>query len=131
MDTTPVSFDFTVLIAEGEHINFVGNRKSNHTADEIHFSATVSAVDFDDDGMPDEWEVEQSGAWTNLTATGDFDGDGSSDFAEYIAGTHPTNPASVFAVSPSAWAPNPQLEWSTVSGRVYSVYWSSNLVDGF
>jgi spore coat protein CotH len=60
-------------------------------------------VDSDGDGLPDGYEIETYGN-TNAVGssiTGDTDGDGASDAAEYIAGTIATNANSKFQVSAS------------------------------
>jgi hypothetical protein len=60
-------------------------------------------ADLDGDGLPDSYEIETYGS-TNVvgsSVTGDTDGDGSSDTAEYIAGTSATNGASRFEVTAS------------------------------
>ena len=59
---------------------------------------------------------------------GDQDGDGQSDADEYIAGTNPTNPASYFRMMQRT---RDVVSWDAVSGRVYSVYWMTNLLSGF
>jgi hypothetical protein len=59
----------------------------------------------------------------------DQDNDRLKTWQEYIAGTVPTNAASVFKV---AQAVRNVVTWSpVVTGRVYSVHWSTNLVKGF
>jgi hypothetical protein len=58
----------------------------------------------------------------------DSDGDGLKDWQEYIAGTDPTNAASCLKVAQTT---RNVITWSSVTGRVYSVYWSTNLMDGF
>jgi hypothetical protein len=70
---------------------------------------------------------------TNSTVSGDSadpDADGSSNYQEYIAGTHPTNALSRFDVS-GTFNQNQVLDWSSVSGRVYDVYWTTNLMNSF
>jgi hypothetical protein len=54
----------------------------------------------------------------------DQDADGLLTWQEYIAGTVPTNKASSFIVTQS---PADVLNWTAVPGRVYSVYWSTDL----
>lgn len=82
-------------------------------------------------GTPAGWLAEYGIEASDDGALSDTDGDGLAAWEEYIAGTLPNLGASVFRVS-TRWE-NPQgyvLEWQAVSGRVYSVYWSSNLPSG-
>jgi hypothetical protein len=58
----------------------------------------------------------------------DPDGDGLTTEQEYIAGTVPTNVASVLR---AAQANRNVITWTAQSNRTYSVYWSTNLVKGF
>ena len=60
---------------------------------------TLLAADSDGDGLPDDWELAQFGNLTTANATSDTDGDGTSDLAEYLAGTSPTNPAESFSAT--------------------------------
>lgn len=90
------------------------------------------SVDADGDGIPDAWEQQYGGA-SLFCATNDYDHDGLSDYAEFIAGTVPTNPASVLAMTdirPSSLT-NFVLYWSSVSNRIYSIWHCTNLADGF
>ena len=71
---------------------------------------------------------------TNSAISGDSadpDGDGFSNYQEYVAGTNPTNTASKFIFSGGIGAQNVQMNWSSVSGRVYDVYWTTNLLNSF
>jgi len=89
-------------------------------------------VDADGDGMSDDWENTYLGG-TNAALGGameDRDGDGFSNLHEYIAGTNPTNAASVLKVvqvSPGATS-NFIIQWPSVSGKVYDIRWLANLL---
>jgi hypothetical protein len=64
------------------------------------------------------------------TAGEDYDGDGFCDLHEYIAGTNPTNAASVLKVvqvSPGA-ASGFVLNWASVAGKVYGVKWIADMM---
>jgi hypothetical protein len=87
------------------------------------------AADGDGDGLPDGWELQYGG--TNRFGAGesDYDHDGMDDTAEYIAGTVPTNKASVFSVSPGTHTGGLfVLTWESASGRLYRVYGATNLI---
>jgi len=45
--------------------------------------------DTDSDGLPDSWETTYFGNITSQNGTGDPDGDGLTNYQEYLAGTHP------------------------------------------
>lgn len=53
------------------------------------FATPSLAVDSDGDGMDDAWEIANFGNITVSNGTGDFDGDGLSDLAEYQNNTNP------------------------------------------
>ena len=86
--------------------------------------------DTDHDGLPDDWELAYFNG-LQRDGTGDFDGDGHSDKAEFLAGTDPTNGGSVFRVitiSPVSGGPV-QVLWSAVSGKKYRVQFKDSLTD--
>ena len=63
----------------------------------------------------------------NSTADDDLDGQNNGD--EYISGTEPTDPSSYFHITGVANLPANGfvINWESVPGRVYGVYWTTNL----
>ena len=71
------------------------NVKAGHTIQASFAPDTVLS------NTPSWWLAQANPAWTNnlnAAATNDQDGDGLQTWEEYIAGTNPTNPASVFGL---------------------------------
>lgn len=84
--------------------------------------------DDDNDGMPDSWENQWGLDPKANDANQDNDGDGQANYAEYVAGTTPTDPGSVFAVTELiVEAGESTLTWSSVPGKVYRVWHSYDL----
>jgi hypothetical protein len=79
-------------------------------------------------GTPYEWLAGYGLTNYNTDAVADQDLDGLKAWQEYIAGTNPTNPASVLKATQ---APRNVITWPAQSNRIYSVHWSTNLVKGF
>jgi Tol biopolymer transport system component len=92
-------------------------------------------VDSDGDGIPDWWMMKYFGHTTGRAddhslASDDADGDGASNLQEYLAGTDPTNPNSVFRLSAAAPANSTiSLSWPAVPGKSYQVQYTTNLDD--
>ncbi len=88
------------------------------------------------DGIPDWWRAQYfggTGTTTNASssASADPDHDGMNNYQEYIAGTNPTNAASVFKIqsltnSQAGFTINFQSAW----GRNYTLYATTNLAAG-
>lgn len=57
-------------------------------------------VDRDEDGMADWWEYSHSGDPTIMPTVDDMDGDGATNFEEWLAGTDPGNPLDAPAALP-------------------------------
>ncbi len=91
-------------------------------------AAIVPGGDSDHDGLPDEWEQQYFGTLAR-NGTGDYDLDGMSDFAEFLAGTLPNNAASVFKiirVTPLSGV-STEIEWTSVPGKTYHVQYKNAL----
>ncbi|MFM8809805.1 MAG: hypothetical protein ACKOJB_13060, partial [Chthoniobacterales bacterium] len=85
-------------------------------------------TDSDNDGMDDSWENEFFGN-LNRDGTGDFDGDGLSDFKEFILGSDPKNAASGRPVTLKD-ANGFHVTFATATGRTYTVLYRDNLSSG-
>ena len=94
------------------------------------YSPTVTAVDSDQDGLPDAYEAITPGlsATNPLDAALDFDGDGSSNLQEFVAGTNPNVASSRPFASGVISGANFLVSVSTVAGRFYRVERSQTLV---
>lgn len=86
------------------------------------------------DGIPTDWWQRYNLSLTN-TATGDVDGDGTSNREEYIADTNPTNGGSSFSgvitnVARAGIALQLRVGPPTSTNRYYDAWWRSNLILG-
>ncbi len=101
--------------------------------DDVYITASASITDTDGDAIPDSWEQLYFNGPTNATAGDDNDADGLNNLYEYIAGTNPTNKQSFFGVSlPGPTTGGVVIRWvPSISGRVYGVHWTTNLMTGF
>jgi hypothetical protein len=111
------------------------NRAPDAFATPIVNSGTPA--DSDGDGIPDWWMMQYFGHSTGQEydlsrAQDDADGDGVSNRQEFLGGTVPTDPASVFVVQLSAEALTngaAALSWPAVAGKSYQVQYKANLSD--
>jgi hypothetical protein len=115
--------------------------------------------DWDGDGIPNWWEARfsRNGSKTGLDASSDDDADGMSNYGEFVAYTNPTNDNSKFTIaivpvvaeqptsdirqpkmmavgrrmSNVAGTTNFALKWQSAQGRIYSVYATPNLSEGW
>ena len=97
-------------------------------------SHTVT-LGFDDgvnrtDGIPDTWWSQYGINGSDRTASADFDGDGLSNLHEYVLGTLPNNAVSVWRPLITTGGSGFQINFSTVTGRTYTVRSRDNLTGG-
>lgn len=90
-----------------------------------------SNSDQDLDGIPDWWEQEYFGGATNAVDDAPA-ANGLNTLKEaYVAGIDPSDPSARFEVSGRLQNGSMILSWDSVTGRSYTVGWSTNLLDGF
>lgn len=95
-------------------------------------TARVSVVvteDVDDDALRDDWEERYFGG-TGAGPDDDADGDSMNNFAEYLAGTDPTNGASQFTVAGEQHPALIELSFFGLADRSYTVFFKTNLLQG-
>lgn len=103
--------------------------------EQVNLQVSILVVDSDGDGIPDDWMMRYFGHATGQAgdksrAQDDFDSDGMTNLAEYIAGTDPTDSASFFAFTKlvhDGQTSRDALEWYSASNRTYFVYGSPTL----
>ncbi len=88
------------------------------------YQSLLGLMDSDGDGILDDWERQHGG---NQNPEQTCSNGVNTVRQAYIAGLDPNDPTDFFEVS-NVWN---VLGWPSVSGRVYSVYWATNLLDGF
>jgi hypothetical protein len=108
---------------------------SNNSA--ITFTPTCLPADANTNGLPDAFERFYFGT-LGVSPTADSDGDGQNNLAEFLAGTDPTQAASVLRFqgiqrsSPTQFI----IRWQSIPGRTYNIWqwtdfvsWSKLTVD--
>jgi hypothetical protein len=99
------------------------------TGGSLNFTGNYTFLDVNHNGISDAWEMAYFGCvCTNRTAATDTDNNGMSDYAKFIAGLNPTNPASRFYLNHFTRANQfVQLQWTVETNRLYQVGASTNL----
>ena len=91
---------------------------------------TLPNQDSNANGIPDGWELRYFGSITGCDAHADSDGDGLSNFQEYLLGTNPRSAASRFRIEAVGGGSNGLgITWSSVGGKRYQVDLATNLLD--
>lgn len=87
-------------------------------------------ADRDRDDLADEWEESHGGTHLFAAGTNDFDGDGLSDWTEYLQDSEPTNASPRFAIAGLAPTNMPSMDFFTSTGRMYELKVCHDLVAG-
>lgn len=93
---------------------------------QLNYSTPYEPEDTDADVLPDWWEDLHGYGQTGAVAT-NIAANGINTLLEcYIAGINPADANSKFMIQNII-----PLQWNAVSGRAYTIYWTSNLLHGF
>jgi T5SS/PEP-CTERM-associated repeat protein len=91
-----------------------------------HYEST----DLDGDGIEDAWATQYFGhsPLTPEEKGADLDGDGASNYSEFLAGTNPTDAASLFRLTAKQVGGNAVIEFGATSGVRYQLEYSDDLI---
>ena len=102
------------------------------SATPVVFHGTYAFTDTNTNGISDAWEQQIFGSVsTNRTQTTDSDGDGATDYAEFVAGTDPKDVNSILELPPPTTEANGGLkfDWPSVPGRAYRLEGTTDLLN--
>ena len=86
------------------------------------------AVDGDGDGLWDTWEQANFGGSLANNGSGDNDGDGVNNYAEFVADTSPTNSSAFFELVVLTNSLPHYPGWPSSAARFYDLEYSTNLL---
>ncbi len=119
-------------------IEVAGTLRTGNGGERVRLDLTLG-VDANRDGLPDvwqEWVLYQAGRYPGtvgwdislITKTGDFDGDGLSNYDEYIAGTFAGDATERFELRIRKKAGTTvQFEFFAITGKTYAIEESTDL----
>jgi hypothetical protein len=92
-------------------------------ADAVMFALPGAAPDRDGDRLPDWWERQHFFSEIAAETAPDADGDGHSNYAEYVTGSDPNDPDSTFNARMAVGGAGDTftLRWPSVEGRTYTI----------
>jgi hypothetical protein len=128
--TVQVSVDATGLLVGTN----VGQLTISSSGGNSSVNVRVVTADEDHDEIPDGWETLYFGSPAGCNPYLDPDEDRQNNRQEWIGGSDPTNKLSSFVISkvvPNLSGKGVALHWTTLLGRSYDVYWSSNALGPF
>jgi hypothetical protein len=133
--SSPTTYDRSQVTVQGLPASFVQPPLTNLTlfsTDRGRIERIDLTVNLGGAGLlPDAWQLQYFGH-LGVDPFADPDGDGMSNYNEYRAGTNPTDPQSRFQIV--RVRPDPTgafVDWSSVSGKFYTVQRSASLLTGF
>ena len=135
MNVTTTSLTHTYSFPSTSSVILIVSGASGSSTNTKANLIVAASVDTVGDGAPDWWRAQHfggNGATTNAdsSATADYDHDGISNLAEYLADTNPTNTASRLAVTGIAIVSNQvRITWSGGVNANQSIEYCNSLAD--
>ncbi len=133
--TAPQSWELTVPLAYGSNlVTIVGYdfHQVPIATNQVTIVSTFGLPDRDQDGMPDDWEIQMGLNPDVPDGNIDSDGDGLTNLAEYLAGTAPLDPASTLRLTLTAVnAQEFDLAFVARPGRAYRIQYRIGLVSAW
>ena len=120
---------YLTVTQAANNVTLTATDGASHTGATAAFNVAAALADADADGIPDAWETAHGLNPAVNDAALDADGDGSTNLAEYRAGTDPQNPQSRFQVKTFAIPANSRatIAWDGVAGKIYRLSTSADL----
>lgn len=133
--TSPTTYYRTNVTVQGIPATFVQPSQTNLTLfpgdrghiERVDLTANVSSIGL----LPNSWQLQYFGT-LGVNPYADPDHDGMNNYQEYLAGTSPIDPKDVFKITHVQ--PDPSgayVQWSSASGKYYTVQRASALLQGF
>ena len=98
----------------------------------VTFTNAIRRLDTDDDGIPDWWAIKYFGNATACNPNLDSDGDGFTNYQEFMLATDPTDASSFFELM-SAPGDSPDevyFTWPSATGTTFTLWSSTNILAG-
>lgn len=123
--TIPAGADSAFLVISGSGVS--GGEE--FILSDVLFSTNEPSGDTDDDGIPDDYEIANGlNPNDNSDRNLDLDGDGRSNYMEFVAGTAANDSNSLLQITNYTLTETEgSLTWSSVPGKVYQVQYSTDL----
>ncbi len=142
LPSSPVTVVYTVRIPptcrgprqmSGQVEAYVSSSADPTNTPSVSTQLAMGARDADGDGLPDGWEEAYTGGTNSLAPGIDNDGDGLDNRQEWIAGTDPTNAASVLVVTGlEQVAPDKlRVTWQSALDRRYRLVGANDIIGVF
>ena len=129
--TIPIGYNFNTTGYVTARVRVTGgcngSTSEHFTLSAMTFNYTSAESDSDHDGLPDDWEGNFFGTLDQGPGD-DPDGDGNSNYTEFLAGFNPTDPAENMRITDITKSGNNlSVTWTSIPGKNYQVRFSPDL----